>query len=58
MTILVQWLCDLQSDYDSGLEDFEVFKKEMQEMFCKYSPKLNPAMLCITDVLQGARELA
>jgi hypothetical protein len=56
MTDPVEWLRDLLRDSDPCLEDFEAFSEEMQKMYGDKHRKLNPAMKCMTNFLQGANE--
>jgi len=56
MTDPVEWLWDLWGDSDPCLEDFEAFSEEMQKMHRNKEWKLNAAMKCLTDFLQGANE--
>jgi hypothetical protein len=56
MTDPVEWLPDLRRDSDPRLEDFEAFSEEMQKMYGDKDRKLNAAMKCMTDFLQGANE--
>jgi hypothetical protein len=56
MTDPVEWLRDLRRDSDPCLEDFEAFSEEMQKMYGDKDRKLNAAMKCMTDFLQGANE--
>jgi hypothetical protein len=56
MTDPVEWLRDLRRDSDPCLEDIEALWEEMQKMYAAKDRKLNAAMKCITDFLQGANE--
>jgi hypothetical protein len=53
MTDPVQWLRDLQRDSNPWFEGFEAFSEEMQTMYGDKDRKLNAAMKCMTDFLQG-----
>jgi hypothetical protein len=53
----LEWLRDLRRESDRCLECFEAFFKEMQKMYGDKDRKLNAAMKCMTDFLQGANEL-
>jgi len=57
MTDMVEWLRDLRRDSHPCFEDFEAFSEEMQQMYGNKDRKLNTAMTCMTDFLQGANEL-
>jgi hypothetical protein len=56
MTDPVELHRDLWRDSDPCLEDFEAFSEEMQKMYWGKDPKLNVAMQCNTDFLQGVNE--
>jgi hypothetical protein len=57
MTDLVELLRDLMRDSYPRLDDFEAFSEEMKKRYGKKNPKLNAAMKCMTDCLQGTNEL-
>jgi hypothetical protein len=56
MTDPVEWLRNQWRDTDPCLEDFEGFEEEMQMMSGDNDRKLNTAIKCITDFLQGANQ--
>jgi hypothetical protein len=56
MTDPVEWLRDLQRDSNPCLEDFEAFPDEIQKMYGDEDRKINTAMKCMTNILQGANE--
>ena len=53
----VDWLRDLQRDWDPCLEDFEAISEAMHKMYGDRNQKLDAAMKCMTDFLQGANGL-
>jgi len=57
MTDPLEWLRDLHKDSDHSLEDLEAFSEKMQKMYGNSDQKLNTAMYCMTDFLQGANEV-
>jgi len=56
MTDPVEWIRNLRRASDPCLEDFEASSEEKQKMSGDKDRKLNAAMKCMTDFLQGVNE--
>jgi len=57
MTNLVGCLGDLRRDSDPSVDEVETLSEEMQKMYHDTDQKLSTAMKCMTNFLQGAKEL-